>query len=352
MNVFIALFTIFLSAVKCENFLLYCSCAGRIGNQLDHLLGTIEFAQSINYTLVLMPFVHYYPLAPKGTIKLTFYEEIFNVDSFNSFTDELKPYRVITLELICISNNTGFKNYVMPCELPNYLPYNSYWNLLGVSFAGTGRFVSVDALTGRKSEETTVALLKQPGMSPAKQHQHKYQAYLSWSEHLRNRMSPKVPKRPFAAVHIRIARDMKTACSSIERNPSLFAFEQCKLHKIEPIQENCVPSTTTIYENIKRIIETDDLAAVYLATDSYETVAQGLLPSLKLKFPRVQFLLDKEATEFGDLFLMEQSDVFLGSCVSTYSAFGTRQRMLTKKPVDFIQVPKNSNISEYDHSEL
>ena len=96
MNVFIALFTIFLSAVKCENFLLYCSCAGRIGNQLDHLLGTIEFAQSINYTLVLMPFVHYYPLAPKGTIKLTFYEEIFNVDSFNSFTDELKPYRVIT----------------------------------------------------------------------------------------------------------------------------------------------------------------------------------------------------------------------------------------------------------------
>ena len=69
----------------------------------------------------------------------------------------------LSLELICISNNTGFKNYVMPCELPNYLPYNSYWNLLGVSFAGTGRFVSVDALTGRKSEETTVALLKQPG---------------------------------------------------------------------------------------------------------------------------------------------------------------------------------------------
>ena len=69
--------------VQCFVFLLYCPCVGRLGNQLEQFLHTMQFASQHNFTLVLMPFIHYYPSSPTAPlISLSKFDALFDPSMF------------------------------------------------------------------------------------------------------------------------------------------------------------------------------------------------------------------------------------------------------------------------------
>ena len=184
------------------------------------------------------------------------------------------------------------------------------------------------------------------GSSPPLKTEYQYQSHLSWAELFKLKMAEKVPQRPYLAVHIRVASDMAKSCARIKDNPGIFAFKQCADENIPPIEENCVPSANTILNNIYQNLKSfDHIRAVYLATDSYYFVQKQIYAILREKYSNFKIYLNPASTEFGDLYLMEQADVFLGSCVSTYSAFVVRSRRLNNKVVKFIHVSNETEAS-------
>lgn len=153
----------------------------------------------------------------------------------------------------------------------------------------------------------------------------------------------------YVGVHLRHGSDWENACKLLESEQDmkvLFSSQQCTNDLPLLKQEDslpyglCLPPKDIVIKDIgnalKLVNRTDKALAVYIATDSDDLDLWDRLtklhPSIKFITPSATYKDQKiyyhtRPSPIIDIYLLTYSDYFIGNCISSFSAFCSRQRL-------------------------
>lgn len=136
------LFFLFLQSLGTFNcsssgYVVYCPSMGRFGNQLDHLLGALGFANRQQRTLVLPPFIRYRRTAENSGVEFVAFDEVFDMAVLSNHASVITLRNFTTVmkqcwhhrALYCVSN--GAK---APCRISAASPSREFWDSIDVKF--------------------------------------------------------------------------------------------------------------------------------------------------------------------------------------------------------------------------
>lgn len=116
----------------------------------------------------------------------------------------------------------------------------------------------------------------------------------------------------------------------------------------------CFPSLSTIVKQLKRAIKKINATAVFVASDR-----NHLISDLSLALKNLQVVVRKHQDESPhiDLAILEMSNLFIGNCVSSFSAFVKRSRDVDGFASEFWGYPPNMRSMKHqspqnEHDEL
>jgi len=94
----------------------------------------------------------------------------------------------------------------------------------------------------------------------------------------------------------------------------------------------CVPSDEVILRQLEKALIKTKVASLFVATDDRSLVAQ-----LKQHFKKVKVSVVglNSPSPHVDLAILTMADHFIGNCVSTFTGFVVRDRLLRDRPVAF-----------------
>lgn len=347
-----------------EGYLLYCPCMGRLGNQVAQLVGTLEVARASGRTLVLAPFIDY---KRSGTTFIPF-DQVFSVEAvrelvpavtmeeFLNDPDLAAEWPASKRRLYCSSraavSGTASDPPAPRCRMPSGNPHKTFWDHFGIEFvdsvaAGESSADLVRQLSA--SEESVarhpvIALGSSPGSFPVAAENRHLQHYLLWSDEHRQRaeafISEHLP-RPFLAVHLRNGDDWKSACQrGLDRGAAyLMSSPQCGLAKPEPgaaepgpeiTEEICLPDPAEAIRGIQAAEERfGPFRAVFIGTDRHdyrEDIQAAVGADVRVV---------RGDTPILDLTVFAQADLFIGNCVSSFTALAVRERLAAGRPSVF-----------------
>ncbi|XP_027202576.2 O-fucosyltransferase 1 [Dermatophagoides pteronyssinus] len=297
-----------------NGYLLYCPCMGRFGNQAEQFLGTLQFAKSIDRTLILPPFIEYVDY------KVTFqpFENIFEIDhineyhrvmTMNDFLKKLSPliWKHENRSITCYDSrhfSTNNNNKKEGCNPFEGSPFKEFWHHLGVQEFPLGSLYYKPLHTDynyandwrQKFRNVTVlALVGAPSSFPTNSAAVKLSKYIYFTKNImekanKYRMDRGFGQKPYLAVHLRHGIDWIRACELIHSNPDLkqlFSSQQCLGDKDKQHRwlnnritfDLCYPSFEQIIDGIKSSIqsynnqdevkrnEKQPIKHIYIATD-------------------------------------------------------------------------------------
>lgn len=370
-----------------KGYILYCPCMGRFGNQAEQLLGSLQFAKALDRTLVLPPFIEYH----KSQVNFIPFQTLIDVNRLQSF------HKVITIQdfmhsiapviwksekrpIFCYSKRPGKDDDgCNPCEGN---PFESFWKQLNITSFSSSVFYGPLTTDYRQATDwinqysghKVLTFVGAPSSFPVNKEAVQIQEYISFSQDLVKASNDHKMKRkidePYIGVHLRWGSDWQRTCNLLEENPmkTLFSSSQCSDgHHVLPPQL-CIQDIDLITANIERVLaERHNISTVYIASDLDDQPAwQSIYDSIKIKIPDLKLFTPRwiygnspqtfeEPTHFTtDLYLLSLSDIFIGNCISSFSAFVSRIRTFSlKKPADTtrffgIEFPK----TKLSHEEL
>ncbi|EDQ88705.1 uncharacterized protein MONBRDRAFT_25935 [Monosiga brevicollis MX1] len=329
-----------------NGYLLYCPCMGRFGNQASHFLGALAVAKSANRTLVVPPFISYV----QRPILLEPYTDYFDLEA-------LRPYhRVLAMEDFM----TRLAPHVWPlnqrhmycsrydpaqpvdCRTKQGNPFGPFWDHFGIDFVGDR---GIDYLLPHsewpqrydpRNGHAVIAMRGAPATFPEKPEHRALARFVEWrSDRLAMAQAfidQHLP-RPYLAVHIRAGTDWKRACEHANGVPYYMSSPQCD-HLLNPrtvTKELCYPDPDQVLADIERLCAQHGLRAVYIGSDNPRFVEQ--LQS-RWAWPDTPLVVRSHGP-MEDMVLFTQADVFLGNCVSSFSAFAVRYRTVRDLPSAF-----------------
>lgn len=352
------------AAEQGQGFILYCPCMGRFGNQAEQLLGSIHFAKLLNRTLILPPFIHY---GINHTPELVPFERILQLETIKKYYDVLlladfmnqdanTVWPVGKRRFYCYSQRGFTQMNEQSCNALQGEPFNTFWSSFGVSEDSSTYYKPLttnpeSALRWSQmyppSSHPVLTFVGAPSPFPAHKDSTKLQKYIKISEPI-EKVSKEfmdlmgVSGKPYLSMHVRHGSDWKKACQLLLDGPKtrLFSSNQCtgyppddSGHTLE--YETCFPSYETMSRDLSEALtkfkERHNLSiqVVHIATDFDSS---ELWRYLEKMFPNVRFIRLKQASiQFTpdymiDIYLMTHADVFIGNCVSSFSAFPARIR--------------------------
>lgn len=374
-----------LSFISCNNiddsgYIMYCPCMGRFGNQADHFLGSLGFSKGLNRTLVLPAWVEYRYGQPRS-IQVPF-DTYFNVDKLSEF------HKVITMEkfmkdvapviwpsdkriAFCYTarGSTESESVEKSCSAKEGNPFGPFWDTYNIDFVGSEFYgplhydihhSDMAKHWGQKYPPQTwpvLAFTGAPASFPVQLENRDLHKYLVWSENIqkqaRHFIENKLPRGAFVGLHLRNGIDWVRACEHVNHSPSLFSAPQCLGYRNErgkATHEMCFPSKETIVKQVKRYLRklTDKATSIFVASDSNHMISE-LQDALKRQ--EVSVLRLEPSNPHVDLAILGQANLFIGNCISSFSAFVKRERDARGLPSAFWGFPAEKN-SNSRHDEL
>lgn len=323
-----------------DGYVFFCLCMGRFGNQAEHFLGGLSFAKAVNRTLVLpgfrtyknIPFDDWFKVEPIAE----YHKKVILAEDFMA---DLAP------EHWPVGKRTGFCYAPRDgtCVMKNGNPFTNFWDEYGVDFddihpleeyyANTQRFMS--RYPGDKYP--VLAMRGAPATFPITEQDIPLQRYIQWSDKIEKEIDGHIKElfndEPYVGIHLRNGADWQRACGHTKKQTQFMASPQClgyKNYKVMP-ENLCYPPTSEVLRLTKKVVEETKVKHLFIATDQkplIKELTEVLGPQIKLHHldPHLPII---------DIGILQKSEHFIGNCVSSFTAFVTRDRLITDKPTSF-----------------
>ncbi|XP_019767317.2 GDP-fucose protein O-fucosyltransferase 1 isoform X1 [Dendroctonus ponderosae] len=379
-----------------SGYMVYCPCMGRFGNQADHFLGSLAFAKALNRTLVLPPWIEYRygERLPKIVPFSTYFTtapllEFHKVIPMKTFMDSIAPYEWPSKQRVVFCYMARGKVLVVmykstlasplllgdskSCNAKEGNPFGAFWDSIQVDFVDSEFYgplhhdVSNEDIVKKWKEIyppdkwPVLAFTGAPASFPVADENRHIHKHLVWSKDIEDKakkfLSSRMPKGAFIGIHLRNGVDWVRACKHIPESPNLFAAPQCLGYRNEKgnaTAEMCLPSKEQIVKQLKKAIKNmNDLAkvdshktvrAVFVASDNHHMIEELRSALHKLKVTVVKL---NTPDPHVDLAILGKSNVFIGNCISSFSAFVKRERDSRGAPSLFWGFPVTRSRAKY-----
>ena len=132
----------------------------------------------------------------------------------------------------------------------------------------------------------------------------------------------------------------------LKNTKQLFSSAQCVGYfneHGETTKEMCSPSVTEVYSKVESAVKSVQAVAVFVASDNDHMIdkLQKHLTTSRKEFKKV-FKLDTGNPQL-DLAILGRSSMFVGNCVSSFSAFVKRERDVKNLPTSFFGFPQQKH---------
>lgn len=353
--------------------------SGRFGNQVDHFLGALRFAANIDRTLILPPWIEYRQGAVRS-VQVPF-DTYFQVRPLQKF------HRVITMErfmrhladdlwpkadriALCYSERKSLHGgTARGCYAKEGNPFGPFWDEYQIDFVGSEFFspLTYDTVHSqgmadrwRTKYPATVwpvlAFTGAPATFPVQANNVELQRHLVWTPSVQtaanNWVRGNLPRGAFIGIHLRNGVDWERACTHIVDSPNLFSAPQCLGYRNEFGKANadmCLPSKELVLKQLRRQIKrfnqanaNNDIRSIFVASDN-----NHLIDELNDGLKRLKVSAHKliENNPHLDMAILGMSNLFIGNCISSYSAFVKRDRDVRGLPTQFWAFPKDTYLT-------
>ncbi|OZC10945.1 hypothetical protein X798_02089 [Onchocerca flexuosa] len=335
-------------------YVVYCPCMGRFGNQMEHFLGVLAFAKALNRTLVLPPFVEYYP-GKKQAIMVDF-DKYFLVEPLRNFhkmivmrdfIEEIAPniWPLDKRKAFCWQPRQSIfdTSKSSGCHAKEGNPFGPFWDYSNVTFIGDvyyasnfpeAHFISSASVRKKWNEKfpadryPVLSFISAPVAFPALMDHHHLQRHLHWSRAIvieANKYVTESLERPFIGIHLRNDADWENLCRMVQKDKieKLFGSAICTGNSNKLTIEMCLPSLETIIKDVVKKASDLKVRSVFVSSDRNHYIDE-----LKQELAPLQIVVERRYPEnlHINLAILSIADHFIGNCVSTLSAFVYRQR--------------------------
>lgn len=325
-----------------RGYVIFCLCMGRFENQAEHFLGGLAFAKKIDRTLILPPFRTYKNVPFDEWFKVDAIKEYHRVILADDFMKHLAPAHWPP------GNRTGFC-YGAPgndCKMKEGNPFGPFWDGLGVDFDNYKTFsIHYSDPTGKSWQDSfppdkfpVLALKGAPAPFPMEEQNVPLQKYLQWSDNIEKEVNKYIQElfngEKFIGLHLRNGVDWENACRNLDDFTNYMASPQCLGYKGDKkvTTKICLPPKEEVLRLTKNIVLSTKIKNIYVATDK-DPMIKDLTKHLEKQKIKVVHL-DPWLPQI-DLAILGKSEHFIGNCVSSFTSFVTRERLVTGKPTSF-----------------